>query len=428
MYHILWTLVFFLALPVLPLVYLLSEKRRANLLQRLGICLGFGKKESGRFRIWVHALSVGEVRSSLPFVQALKKKRPSAQIVFTASTKTGFETARQLFSADNGVRVTLGYFPFDFWVSVLRVCQVVEPDLVCLIETDCWPGFLHHMKRKKIPVVLINARISKGALNGYLKLKGFCSLFFSNLSHIMAQTSLDAQRFKQMGVGESNLSIMGNIKFDQPLIHLDESAVLSLKARFGIRDQDRIFIAGSTHEGEETILLTAFASVKKNYPNLKLILAPRDPNRSEKLMGQIASSPHQPVLFSQLKQDSGHPDIILIDSMGLLATAYAICDVAFIGGSLVPRGGHNPLEPALFAKPILLGPHMTDFLEVSELLVAAKGAVQVESASQIHTRLEEVLGNDGLAKQMGAASFQVFSENTGAVEHTLKKMEDLHLV
>lgn len=433
MYHILWTLVFFLALPVLPLVYLLSEKRRANLLQRLGICIGFGEKKPGSFRIWVHALSVGEVRSSLPFVHALKKKRPSAQIVFTASTKTGFETARQLFRADNGVPVTLGYFPFDFWVSVLRVCKVVEPDLVCLIETDCWPGFLHHMKRKKIPVVLINARISKGSLNGYLKLKGVCPLFFSNLSHIMAQTSLDAQRFKQIGVGESNLSVMGNIKFDQPLIHLDESAVLNLKARFGIRDQEVVWIAGSTHEGEETILLTAFALVKKNYPNLKLILAPRDPNRSEKLMGQIASSPHQPVLFSQLKQGPGHPDIILpdiilIDSMGLLATAYAICDVAFIGGSLVPMGGHNPLEPALFAKPILLGPHMTDFLEVSELLVAAKGAVQVASVSQIQTCLEEVLGNDAVSKQMGADSFQVFSENTGAVDRTLEKMEALHFV
>lgn len=428
MYHILWTLVFFLALPVLPLVYLLSQKRRANLLQRLGICTGFGKKRPGTFRIWVHALSVGEVRSAVPFVQALKKQRPGAQIVFTASTKTGFETARQLFCAEHGVRISLGYFPFDFWVSVLRVRRFVDPDLVCLIETDCWPGFLHHMKRKKVPVVLINARISKGSLNGYLKMKGFCSLFFSNLSHIMAQTPLDAQRFKQMGVDESNLSVMGNIKFDQPLIHLDKSAVLNLKARFGIRDQDRIFIAGSTHEGEETILLTAFASVKKNYPNLKLILAPRDPNRSEKLMGQIASSSHQAVLFSQFQPDSGHPDIILIDSLGLLATAYAICDVAFIGGSLVPMGGHNPLEPALFAKPILLGPHMTDFLEISELLIAAKGALAVESASQIHTHLKAVLGNEDLAEQMGAASFQVFSENTGAVARTLKKMEALHFV
>ena len=427
-YHILLTLVFFLALPVLPLVYLLSEKRRANLLQRLGICTGFGEKRSGTFRIWVHALSVGEVRSALPFVHALKKKRPGAQIVFTVSTKTGFETARQLFGTDNGVPVTLGYFPFDFWVSVLRVCQVVEPDLVCLIETDCWPGFLHHMKRKKIPVVLINARLSTRSLNGYLRLKGFSALFFSNLSHIMAQTPLDAQRFKQIGVGESKLSIMGNIKFDQPLIHLDESAVLNLKARFGIRDQDLVFIAGSTHEGEETILLEAFALVKKNFPNLKLILAPRDPNRSEKLMGQIASSLHPVVLLSQLTNDSGHPDIILIDSMGLLATAYAICDIAFIGGSLIPLGGHNPLEPALFAKPILLGPHMTDFLEVSDLLVAAKGALQLESAFQIHNYLEEVLGNYGLAKQMGAASFQVFSENTGAVARTLKKMEDLGFV
>jgi 3-deoxy-D-manno-octulosonic-acid transferase len=426
-YHLMSTLVFFLALPVLPLVYLLSEKRRANLLQRLGLCTGFFWGKKGRFRIWVHALSVGEVRSAIPFVQALKKKRPGAQIVFTASTKTGLETAQQLFSGDNRLLVfQMGYFPFDLWVSVQRICKLIEPNLVCLIETDCWPGFLDHMKQKNIPVVLVNARISKESLNGYLKLKGFCSLFFPCLSHIMAQTALDAQRFKQMGVRESNLSIMGNIKFDQPLIHLDESAILNLKARFGIQDQDRVWIAGSTHEGEETILLEAFASVKKNFPNLKLILAPRDPNRSEKLMG-LASFAHHSVLFSQLKQDSGQKDIILIDSLGLLVTAYAICDIAFIGGSLIPLGGHNPLEPALFGKPILLGPHMTDFLEVSDLLKVAKGAVQVDSVS-LHRYLEKLLGNDVLAKQMGTASFQVFLENSGAVARTLKKMEDLHFV
>lgn len=416
-------------LPVFFLAYLLSEKRRANLLQRLGIFTGFVRKPSGAYRIWVHALSVGEVRSAVPFVQSLKKKKPGAQIIFTASTKTGFETAQQLFCNGSDPLVSqIGYFPFDFWVSFLRISKLIEPDLVCLIETDYWPGFLHYMKQQRIPVVLINARLSKRSLKGYLRMGRFSSLFFSSFSHIMAQTHLDAQRFKKVGVLETCLSTMGNIKFDQAPVALDKPGISKLKAMFGIQDQDRVWIAGSTHEGEEKIILEVFASVKKKYPNLKLILAPRDPKRSEKLMGQISSIHHHPVLFSQLKPGREDPDLILIDRMGLLATTYAICDLALIGGSILPFGGHNPLEPAMFGKPVLFGPHMTDFLEVADLLEDEKGAIMVETAFQIQAKLEGILENPTLAEQMGGACYRVFSKNAGAVTRTLKKMEDLFFV
>ncbi len=174
-------------------------------------------------------------------------------------------------------------------------------------------------------------------------------------------------------------------------------------------------------------MLTAFASAKKKLPALKLILAPRDPKRSKKLMEQILS-PHHPVLFSQLKPGRGDQDLILIDEMGLLATSYAICDLAFIGGSLLPFGGHNPLEPAMFGKPVLFGPHMTDFLEVADLLMDEKGGLRVETASQIQANLEKILENPGLSDQMGAASYRVFSGNAGAVARTINKMEDLNFV
>jgi 3-deoxy-D-manno-octulosonic-acid transferase len=427
-YHILTTLIFFLVLPFLPLVYLLSEKRRANLLQRLGLCTGF-KKKHGAFRIWVHGLSVGEVRSALPFVLSLKKNKPNAEIIFTASTKTGFDTARQLFDGNNDARVSqIGYFPFDVWACVLRVGHLIEPDIVCLIETDIWPGFLYQMKQQKIPVVLINARLSKRSLNGYLRMGRFSSLFFPALSHIMAQTPLDAKRFKRVGVLETCLSTMGNIKFDQAPMNLDKQESLKLKAKFGIGDQDQVWVAGSTHEGEEKLLLDAFAAVKKSIPNLKLILAPRDPKRSQRIMEQIPSPPHHPVLFSQLKQGKENHDLIVVDQMGLLAMTYAVCDLAFVGGSLLPFGGHNPLEPAMFGKPILFGPHMTDFLEIADLLLAERGACRVETVFQIHSALQGILQDPVLAKQMGDAGYRVFSGNTGAVDRTLKKMEDLHFV
>jgi 3-deoxy-D-manno-octulosonic-acid transferase len=424
-YHILATSVFFLALPFFPIVYLVSEKRRANLLQRLGVFTGFERKKNNTFRIWVHGLSVGEVRSALPFVQSLKKKKPGAEIIFTASTKTGFDTAQKLFFSGSDPLVSqIGYFPFDFWISVSRVSRLIQPDLVCLIETDFWPGFLSKMKQQKVPVVLVNARLSTRSFQGYRRMGRFASLFISSLSQIMAQTPLDARRFKEIGVLENRLSTMGNIKFDQAQVSLDKPGISKLKARFGIMDQDQVWIAGSTHTGEETILLTAFAFAKKKMPNLKLILAPRDPKRCEKLMGQLSS--HNPGLLSKLKPGK-NDQLILVDRMGLLATAYAICDLAFIGGSLLPFGGHNPLEPAMFGKPILFGPHMTDFLEVADLLVAKKGALGVENAS-LQAALKEILESDALAAQMGYACYRIFSENAGAVERTIQKMEELNFV
>ena len=411
-------------------MYLVSGKRRANLLQRLGIATGFKKKKNNPLRIWVHALSVGEVRSALPFVQSLKKQKPGAKIIFTASTKTGYETAQQLFGSGKNSLVSLGYFPFDFYLSISRVSGIIEPDLVCLIETDYWPGFLHYMKQQRVPVVLINARLSKTSFNGYLRMGRFSSLFFSSLSHVMAQTPLDAHRFKAVGVPERCLSTMGNIKFDQPMVDLDESGILKLRSRFGIQEKELVWIAGSTHEGEEKILLDVFAAVKKNIPNLKLILAPRDPGRGEKLMGQMPFLSHPPVLFSALAGAlvSENHDLIILDQMGLLAAAYAVCDIAFIGGSLLPFGGHNPLEPAMFGKPVLFGSHMTDFLEIADLLVDAKGAVRVETSSQIQASLEEILGSSDLAGQMGAACYNVFSGNSGAVTRTIQKMEALSFV
>lgn len=430
-YYILSSLLFLTALPFLGIVYLLWEKRRANLFQRLGVFTGFKKKESNTFRIWIHALSVGEVRSAVPFVLSLKKRDPLAEIIFTVSTKTGFDTAQEIFFQDTPSWVSqIGYFPMDFWFSVKRVSHLIEPDLVCLVETDLWPGFLSHMKQRKVPVVLINARLSQRSLKGYLAMGRFSSLFFSSLSHIMAQTPMDAQGFKRIGMKESSVSVMGNIKFDQAPVPRDDSRMAELKAGFGIGDQDQVWIAGSTHEGEEIILIDAFTSLKKKIPNLKLILAPRDPKRGEKLMDLAIS--HSPILLSQLKPQikasMEKHDLVFIDRLGKLATAYAICDIAFIGGSLVPQGGHNPLEPAMFGKPILFGPHMTDFSQVACLLLDAKGACQVETDFDIQAKLEEILTTPALAAEMGQASHGVFIANAGAVDRILKKMEDLGFV
>lgn len=424
-YHILTFTAFILVLPLLPLVWLVSEKRRANLLQRLGIFTGFAPKSPGEFRIWVHALSVGEVKSAIPFVKGLKKKKPGACIVFTASTRTGYETACELLDSGDA---SLGYFPFDLWFSVSRIAGRISPDLVCIVETDLWPGFLHYMKDRKVPVVLVNARLSKKSLKGYLGTGRFAPRFFSFFSHIMVQTKTDAGRFRKLGVPSGSLSVTGNIKFDQPPVLLDKGGLEDLRQKFGIGRHDLVLVAGSTHEGEEEILVAAFTSLKKKNLQLKLILAPRDPKRSSKLIQRRIMAGSSPVLLSELKCGSKGHDIVIIDSLGVLASAYGICNIAFVGGSLVPLGGHNPLEPAMFEKPVLFGPHMTDFSEVAGLLTAAEGGLTIGRPGQLEKALEKILTDNKLAVRMGSSAGRVFFSNAGAVDRTIKRMGDLNLV
>lgn len=420
-YHILVTVLFVLALPLLPFVWIVSEKRRANLLQRLGLKTGIPLKKKGDRRIWVHALSVGEVNSSVPFVTGLKKRMPGAQIVFTASTRTGYDTARRLMAVDrdDSPVAVIGYFPFDLWISVVLIYTRIAPDLVCLIETDLWPGFLSIMKRRTVPVHLINARLSDRSLKGYLKLGRFAKLFFSPLSHVMAQTQKDALGFQTLGISASRITVAGNIKFDQPCIPMDDATMQVMKKRFGIQQGQTVWIAGSTHRGEEEMMVEAFLKVKKTLPEIKLIIAPRDPARSRRLMASLPIPHNRSACLSDDDRQKQQADIVFIDTMGELARAYGICDIAFIGGSLVERGGHNPLEPAMFGKPVIFGPHMTDFREVAGLLVNAGGAIQVETPDRLDGQVQALLTDSGQKDQMGAAAGEVFLNNSGAVDRTL---------
>lgn len=430
-YHMMGALGFLLALPVLPLVWMVSKKRRANLVQRLGFWTGLEKKKAGTRRIWVHALSVGEVRSAFPLVEGLAGSfagtlGQQTEIVFTAATRTGFETARSLFCSKAPPRVSwIGYFPFDLWFSILRVARIMEPDLVCLVETDYWPGFLDIMKKKKIPVILVNARMSVSSFRGYARLGPLSALFFSSFAHVMAQTGRDRDRFKILGIPENRISVVGNMKFDQQIPDMDGAKRAKLKSDLGFEPEDRIWIAGSTHEGEEETILAAFEQIKKTMPDLRLILAPRDPRRCAGLAGRIPKKFAQN-FWSACQEHPGQSqacDVVLMDILGILAASYAICDIAFIGGSLVASGGHNPLEPAAFGKPVLFGPWMTDFFEVADLLRLRQGAVTVRNGQDLAQTLGRILSDPELAENMGRAGRQIFRENSGAVNRTLTIME-----
>ena len=429
LYKLTSLLVFILAVPVLPFLYLFSVKRRASLVQRLGISTGIDISEKKTKRLWIHALSVGEVKSAVPLVTGLKAKYPRLEIIFTAATATGFETAGKLFFDTTPPQVDqIAYFPYDFGFSIRRVYEQIRPDGVILVETDLWPNFLFEMDKKKIPVLLVNARLSERSLNGYLKVRSFANAFFSNLTQILVQTDRDRDRYLKLGLDGDKVRVTGNIKFDQPFDPVDDETVRQMKTRLGIEPDCQVVLAGSTHEGEERVLLNWLKKSEKKTKGPALIIAPRDPGRTHALIKMFEAEEITAAPLSERLPGSPCPDVIFVDKMGELSRLYAICDLAFVGGSLVKQGGHNPLEAAVYAKPILLGPNVDDFLEISELLTRAGGTVTAASADAFMEQLDRLLEDQGLQKEMGENNYTVFHSHSGAADRVIRRMEQLSLV
>lgn len=442
------------------------------MLQRLGIVHLISKKMSRTKRIWVHALSVGEIKSALPLVNALKKltvadsmaqhqfshifdqqhrdsphekfrsevDKSNYEIIITSSTRTGFALAQELFASSAGTDIQVGYFPFDFSFSVKNICSRVDPDLVIIVESDLWPGFLCHMQERRTPVFLVNARLSESSFNGYMLLKKIFAAVFSLFQTIMVQTEVDKARFVNIGVNANKVKITGNMKFDQPLPSIPDDTRLILDSHL----QRRYLLAGSTHEGEEEILASVFIELKQNprFHDLVLIVTPRDPQRSLSIKNSfnkvglncqlLSYYGNMEQYFSLISDRFNHntesvdilekystQDVLIVDKMGILAGLYSICDIAFIGGSLFPFGGHNPLEPSLFAKPVIFGTHMDDFKEISDTMLSNGAAFTVKDEHELLETITMLLDDKKLAKSAGQSARKLVENGKGSVERIL---------
>ena len=414
-----------LALPFLLPYIVLSAKRRRVILQRLGLV-----RPSIRFRpgppagkpIWVHALSVGEVIAGVPLVRALATRYVRRPIVFSASTIGGYEMARQKLG---DTVAAVFFFPYDLPLAVKRMAAWITPGVVIIVETDIWPNFLSEMQRRAVPVILANAKLSNRSFTGYRRVAAFSKSLFAMLTKICCQTHEDAARFRHLGVTEDRIEITGNIKFDQDEDPPETKEIASLHAALNSEPLRPVWVAGSTHEGEEEFICQAFAMVKKEYPDLLLIVAPRDPSRAGAVCRLFDTAGFGTVAMSALSGSNPMQriDVVVIDVLGILKTLYALADVALVGGSLLQIrgiGGHNPLEPAAFGKPVQFGPNMKNFKEIERLLLEAEGAVQVTDARSIANSLRELLMNHELANRMGRNAHAVFKANKGAVKNTLK--------
>ncbi len=420
-YNLILLFVLVLASPCVIFLLTASRKHRKTVLQRLGIISSslFLKKTPSHLRpIWIHALSVGEVLSAVPFAKAMKKKYPDRQLVFSSSTLTGFETASRLLKNDMHAVI---YFPYDLIFSVRSLINRINPALVIIVETDIWPNFLFEMKKRSVPVVLVNARMSESSFSGYRKLSRFSCQLFQCFSKICVQTRKDASRFQKLGVLTENVLVTGNLKYDMPLDIISEEELQDLKNMLLAKDHQQCIVAGSTHPGEEAILLDAFSQIKTAIPAIYMIIAPRDIERSKDIRKMAVSAGLSSSLFTEMRslKTSEVPDVVVIDTIGHLKRLYGLSDLAFIGGSLIDFGGHNPVEPAAFKKPVVFGPYTSDFTEICSLLVESGGAKLVHSKTELVQEALIILQDTDIAKSMGRNAYDVLQKNMGALEKNL---------
>lgn len=401
-----------------------SGRYRDGLAQRLGAVPSGLRELAGRRRIvWVHAVSVGEVIAATRLVALLDRMRPDVAVVISTTTRTGQQMARKRFENAETLGTRVFFYPLDFAWIVRRYLRVLRPCALVLMESELWPRMIWEADRAGIPVIVANGRISDRSLPRYRALRALWRPFLRRLTLVLAQSEQDEQRFRSIGVPDAKLRTAGNLKYD---VRIAEEAAVTRELRDRLPENARVIVAGSTLAGEESYLLSAFHQLRAQFPNLILILAPRHPER----FGQVADLIQEKgFLCSHASEWMQHPAplpegcVFLLDSMGDLASVYALASVAFVGGSLVPSGGHNPLEPAQFGVPIVTGPHMENFRGIAAVLLA-QSAMRVSQPEQLPVVLGELLASPAAA-EMGRRAQQVFQANAGASQRCFEAISAL---
>jgi len=379
---------------------------------------GLGAKTPAR-SIWVHAVSVGEVQAGVPLVEALLKRFPDIPLVLTTVTPTGRTRAQSLF----GARVDVRYVPIDLPGAVRRFFQRVQPQLAVILETEIWPNLYHRCGRLGVPLVLASARISPRSVKSYRRLVG---LFRETLSHgifIAAQSAEDAERFVSIGANPTRTHVVGNIKFDFGYPPDMEARGHELRRLLGMHRP--VWVAGSTHALEEDQIVAAHALIRERFSNALLVLVPRHPPRFSEVLASLRGKGFRVVTRTSGAAVTPDTQIFLLDTLGELPPFYAAGDVAFVGGSLVPIGGHNLLEPAALSLPIVAGPHNFNSADIARMLVQ-RGAVRiVDDAAQLAAVVGDLLADPTARTTMGASGRKAVDDNRGAVARLMQFLEPL---
>ncbi len=415
-----YLLAVYLAAPVISAVFLWRGLRDRGYWRNFGERFGFGAPAAPH-GVWIHAVSVGEVQACAPLVGVLRQRYPDLPLTVTAVTPTGAARARALFGGAAQVR----YVPFDLPGAVRRFFARVQPRLAVIVETELWPNLYRECGRRRVPLVLASARLSARSVGRYRRLGALFRDTLSQAAVVAAQATGDAERFQALGADPASTHVTGNLKFDFELPPRTIERGARLREQYA--PARALWVAGSTHGGgEEQTLLEAQRRVRALHPEALLVLAPRHPQR----FAEVAALLHQGgvsfVRRSQGAAAAAHTcEVLLLDSLGELLDFYAAADVAFVGGSLVPIGGHNLLEPAALGVPILTGPHNSNGEEIARLLIASGAAEVVRDAATLGARIGTLLANPEARVRIGAQGRASVDSNRGALGKLLGLIEPL---
>jgi len=368
------------------------------------------EKFSGKKIIWLHAVSVGEVMAVEKFICEWLASAPEYELLLTTVTPTGQRIAKKFA----GERVHVCYFPFDITPVVKRFLDLFRPACLLLMETEIWPNLLTEAKQRNIPVGVINARLSERSFKRYEIFPWLFKPLWEKLDFVLAQSEEDAARFRKLGVAAESVRDMGNMKFDQAEWAAGGAVdSIGLRQAWGYASGDLVWIAGSTHPGEEEMLLGVLKALREKFPTLKLILAPRHIERSEGLLKQAEKYSFSTASSAKRKEGPG-PEVQVLDQLGVLKNLYGIADLVFMGGSLIPHGGQNPIEPARFSKAILHGPHVFNFHKIYHQLDHDGGALRISAPDELSFAAAEILANESRRHEIGQRAFQIINRLRGA--------------
>ena len=384
--------------------------------------LGFLKIPQLRRAIWIHAVSVGEVKAVENLVKRLRQQFPEKTLVVSTATTTGQQLAR-----DWSAHVThTFYFPIDLPWCVRRAVNRVDPEMVIVAETEIWPNFLRACRARGTRVVMINGRISDKSFSRYRLARRWLRRVFEDYTIIGMQSETDRERIEAIGADPRKVTVLGNLKYDAAASNgIVENALAAFLDKWHL-----VWIAASTMPGEDELVLDAFEQVLRRHPDLKLLIAPRHTDRFDSVAELVKGRNLQMVRRTQLHAMAANfeqPTVLLLDTIGELATVFQYATIVYMGGSLVPTGGHNVLEPARHAKPIVFGPHMENFRDIARMFIEAKAAMRIDSPAQLGPAISQILVDSQQASDLGRRALAVVRQNTGATERVLRVLEPLEV-
>lgn len=412
----LYTALFYLGLPLVAIRLWLRARKAPAYAKRIGERFTLGMPTLQPGGIWVHAVSVGESIAAAPMIRALLERYPALPITVTCMTPTGSERIQALFA--NETRIQHCYLPYDLPCAAARFLDRVQPKIAVIMETELWPNHIHQCAKRGIPVALANGRLSQRSAKGYGRFSKLTAPMLAEMSLLAVQTEAEVQRFRDLGARPETVEVTGSIKFDLTIDPQLLQRATELRSQWQAQDRP-VWIAASTHEGEDEVVLDAHRRLLANHPDALLILVPRHPERFNSVFDLCQREGFATVRRSTGANVDAQTSVLLGDTMGELLFLYALADSAFVGGSLVPNGGHNLLEPAALAKPVLSGPHLFNFLDIAAQLREAGALAEVDDAEGLAVEVQRLFELPRDAQRMAEAGLAVMRRNQGALQRLL---------